>query len=228
VAFLARFARKPEQSWYKGRALAESVKTSSWKFAMRAAPFDDLNDNADLADFRNLMKSILETNMYAAERLPPSSADNAQVTASMLNIRQSSLEERIKFYDKERIRDQRNWYTKKAARNKTAAVNWVVICSFVYVLAIISSLVRANNPLWTFLPTEPLIAIASSIVGWMQIKKFNELSSAYTLTAHEIGFLQSLIQSIDCEKKFSEFVNEAEFAFSREHTQWAARLSASA
>jgi len=44
-----------------------------------------------------------------------------------------------------------------------------------------------------------------------------------SLTAHEIGLLQTRLGTIDSEEKFSAFVNEAERAFSREHTQWVAR-----
>lgn len=38
---LVRSTMKPEQEWYKGRALAESIKTTTWRYCMRAAPFDD-------------------------------------------------------------------------------------------------------------------------------------------------------------------------------------------
>ena len=60
----------------------------------------------------------------------------------------------------------------------------------------------------------------------MQIKKFNELNSSYTLTAHEIGIIQTRLQDVEAEEEFSDFVNEAELAFSREHTQWVARQDA--
>ena len=60
----------------------------------------------------------------------------------------------------------------------------------------------------------------------MQIKKFNELTSAYTLTAHEIGIIQGRLEEVDSEEDLSEFINEAELAFSREHTQWVARQNA--
>ncbi|RWI72075.1 MAG: SLATT domain-containing protein [Mesorhizobium sp.] len=72
-------------------------------------------------------------------------------------------------------------------------------------------------------PTEPLIVIAASLIGWTQIKKFNELASAYTLTAHEIGLTADLITDANSDEAFSAAVNEAELAFSREHTQWVAR-----
>lgn len=104
-------------------------------------------------------------------------------------------------------------------------MKWVVACICVYLLATIGVLLRiefVSPPIWF---TEPLIVVGASIVGWMQIKKFNELSSAYTLAAHEIGLLRSEIEEIENEEDFSLFVNRAELAFSREHTQWVARQS---
>ena len=72
-------------------------------------------------------------------------------------------------------------------------------------------------------PIEPIIVLAASLTGWMQIKKFNELASAYTLTAFEIGIIQDRASDSMSEAEFSDFVGEAEQAFSREHTQWVAR-----
>ncbi len=31
---------QPQRRWYRARALAESVKTLAWRYAMRAAPFE--------------------------------------------------------------------------------------------------------------------------------------------------------------------------------------------
>jgi len=38
---LLRTKLKPEQDWYRCRALAESVKTLTWRYMMRASPFVD-------------------------------------------------------------------------------------------------------------------------------------------------------------------------------------------
>src|SRR4051794_17723543 len=40
VILLTRALGKPEQSWYGCRALAESVKTLTWRYMMRATPFE--------------------------------------------------------------------------------------------------------------------------------------------------------------------------------------------
>jgi hypothetical protein len=222
---LWRFVVKPEQAWYQGRALAESVKTSAWRFCMRSAPFDDLRQADAVSDFQRHLRSILSANQYAGTRLPPNFAADNQVTDSMKNCRELPLSDRMRLYEEHRINDQRKWYAAKAGANKRAALFWVSFCVIAYCGAITLSLTRAAHPEITWLPTEVLITIAASIVGWMQIKKFNELSASYILTAHEISIMHGQFSLISEECKFAEFVNEAEQAFSREHTQWVARLS---
>ena len=65
--------------------------------------------------------------------------------------------------------------------------------------------------------------VASSILTWLQAKKHNELSSSYSLTAHEIILIKSEVNRIENEIDFSEYIMNCENAFSREHTQWFAR-----
>ncbi|HDQ2581608.1 TPA: SLATT domain-containing protein [Morganella morganii] len=75
----------------------------------------------------------------------------------------------------------------------------------------------------TSLPTELITTIISALIGWVQIKKYNELSASYALTAHEIGLIKEQSYYISSEKDFLDFIRDAETAFSREHTQWQAR-----
>lgn len=82
---------------------------------------------------------------------------------------------------------------------------------------------RIIDPSLKWLPTEALAVAASSALGWMQIKRFNELATAYSLTSHEIGIIKSKFKSVNSAEELSKFVEDAESAFSREHTQWAAR-----
>lgn len=220
--FVWRFIVKPEQSWYQGRALAESIKTSSWRFCMRASPFDDDDATAN-AEFRDHLQAILDANEFAGKKLPAQFAAEDQITPEMCALRAKSFEDRMTVYEEQRIRDQRKWYAAKAGNNKIWVKRWVSACILIYGCAIASGLYQANNPDLSFSPTEVLIAIAASIVGWIQIKKFNELAASYILTAHEIGILHGAFSQIEDEKEFLDFVNDAEQAFSREHTQWVAR-----
>ena len=104
-------------------------------------------------------------------------------------MRTQSREDRMAYYLKHRVGDQRNWYKQKSMANRTAARRWVWVSGFCYVIAGSMALSRIALPDWLYWPIEPLIVVAASIVGWMQIKKFNELSAAYTVAAHEIGMI---------------------------------------
>jgi len=68
-----------------------------------------------------------------------------------------------------------------------------------------------------------LFSLPIAILGWVQIKRYQELASSYSLTAHEITFAKNELVQKDTESKFAAFVADTENAFSREHTQWYAR-----
>lgn len=224
AVLIARSHLKPEQSWYRGRALAESIKTSCWRYCMRAEPFGDAeNVQTPRSEFREHLLSILRANRFIGDKMPPDSAAKEQIPQSMQDVRALSLEHRKAYYLEHRIRNQRDWYAKKASANKKASARWVKVGIAAYSVAIALAVSRILYPEWELWPIEPILVFASAVVGWTQIKKFNELASSYTLTAHEIGMIQLKIGEVETEPVFSEFVNDAEQAFSREHTQWVAR-----
>ncbi|MER9494096.1 DUF4231 domain-containing protein [Mesorhizobium sp. M0320] len=218
-----RSVTKPEQVWYQARALAESVKTLTWRFAMRAQPFDDAKVADARADFRKLMADILDSNRHIGNALSGTDSASPQTTDEMMAVRDSSLKDRKDLYLQKRIGDQRKWYERKARANKRSAKTWMGLGVVAYGLGFAFIVVRIADPTMPGWPTEPLIVVASALIGWTQIKKFNELASAYTLTAHEIGLTADLIDDAKTDDAFSAAVNEAELAFSREHTQWVAR-----
>ena len=224
--FVFKVFKKLDQDWYRCRALAESVKTSAWRFAMRAHPFEDAIDiEMPKMMFRNLLQDILRTNQHVAQNLHH--ADSDQVTESMIKVRTLPLADRVSVYVTGRIDDQRNWYSRKSSYNRKALVIWVCTTIAIYLAAVVSLNAERFGIDPFNLVFDPLIVLVTSSLGWLQMKRHGELIASYNLTAHEIGIIRSKAQSIGNEKEFSEFVNEAELAFSREHTQWVARRDAS-
>ncbi|OHZ00178.1 DUF4231 domain-containing protein [Salinicola sp. MIT1003] len=224
ACMLFRMWDKPEQDWYKGRALAESVKTSCWRYCMRAEPFFHSSDiSIPREGFREHLLGIFRSNRNIGHKFSPSIGVDHAATGSMDSVRLSDLHARKNYYLKLRIEDQEEWYLRKAKHNRRASFAWGVIGASVYALAIILSMFKLAFYENFFYPMPVLVALATSIVGWAQIKKFNELASSYTLTAYEIGLIKNKINEVESEESFSDFVNESEQAFSREHTQWVAR-----
>jgi ribosomal protein S17E len=224
IILLSRALSKPEQSWYRCRALAESVKTLTWRYMMHATPFASENNQAML-QFRDELHELFRQNSDTAKQITGDYSGNHQITEAMRNVRTKALSERMAYYLEHRVDEQRSWYTRKSRSSRTAARFWVTISGIAYVTAGSMALSRIALPDWKYWPIEPLIVVAASIVGWMQIKKYNELAAAYSVTAHEIGLIRPKADVVVNEVQFSDFVNDAEKAFSREHTLWIARQS---
>ncbi|WP_191117951.1 DUF4231 domain-containing protein [Vibrio campbellii] len=215
---------KLEKAWYNGRAVAESVKTATWRYCMRAAPFVDARSiQQPNAEFRNMLESILRSNHDLGGQLSEAEDTSEQISNEMKSIRELSLEARVNYYLEFRIDEQRSWYAKKAKENKTKHTIWFGLLVTFQLLAVMCVLARIAYPDWKFWPTDTFVVIAACAVSWMQIKKFTELAAAYSLTAQEIGIIKGRSENIQCEESLSTFVNHAEVAFSREHTQWSAR-----
>ena len=221
---LLRTKLKPEQDWYRCRALAESVKTLTWRYMMRASPFVDEPYVRDpLNEFTHSLNQLINDNRSTVEKIATSSSADDQITDDMNRIRKLDLKHRKDLYDDQRIQEQRNWYANKASINRRSARIWVLIGVAAYTTAILLSLVRLEFQEWRIWPISPIITFASLVIGWTQIKKFNELAVAYTVAAQEIGLIRPKLVSVNQEDQFSRFVVDAELAFSREHTLWIAR-----
>lgn len=212
---------RPDRYWYAGRAVAESVKTITWRYISKAEPFHT-EDKIAQNEFKNSLKLIFKQNGDICSKLADHSNEE-QFTEAMNQMRCSSLKERINNYCENRIKNQRDWYAKKAAYNKKMGNYFFLGLVISNGIAVIASVLKINNIDSVYLSVDVAIAIAAGILSWIQAKRFTELSASYTLTAHEIGFINNKAVTIQTEEDFSKFVGDAENAFSREHTQWAAR-----
>lgn len=215
------FGRRPDRYWYAGRAVAESIKTITWRYVCRAEPFQGSDPKAR-TDFQQKLKAIVDQNKDVAQSLT-NHLESPQITDVMAQMRARPLEERKTTYATSRIKNQLAWYAKKATFNKRTSNRFFWALIGTNAVAVIFSIFRIKFVNVSFWPTDIFIATAASLLSWMQAKRFSELAASYALTAHEIGLIleQSLMPSTD--KEFSLFVGDAENAFSREHTQWVAR-----
>jgi hypothetical protein len=218
------FARTQQfqQSWYQARALAESIKTTSWLYMMGADPYN-ADDVSSAQVFRATLTQLLEDNRSLGDHFESTPAADEQLTPRMEEVRQLNLGEKVAFYRNYRINDQRQWYTQQGTVNRTQGKLWFRILVALYLLATVSVLIRVAAPGFNYYASGLLAVAASSVLTWIQLKRYSESAAAYVLTSHEIGIIQQGLGSISDVGQLSTFVANAESAFSREHTQWAAR-----
>lgn len=79
------FSVRPDRMWYSGRAVAESIKTVTWRYVCRAEPFQTENLIAK-NDFRQTLKQIIEQNREVCESLTEH-LDGEQFTQVMEQLR---------------------------------------------------------------------------------------------------------------------------------------------
>lgn len=212
-----------DRTWYNTRAVAESVKTRTWRYVMRAEPYLDAQDLIAVKKlFFADMRSILDQNKEVGHELLKDIAELSTITDSMDHIRAGTMEERLEYYKVHRTLDQLAWYKRKTDWNKRRAIQWFIglIAAHASAIALLVIEMYSSN---LKLPSEAIMVVASGILAWMQIKRFQDQATAYSLTANEIRIIHDQGELITTESELSDYVKDAENAFSREHTQWVAR-----
>ena len=217
--------QKPDDTWYNGRAVAESVKTRTWRWMMKAEPYNKkISEEQAQRELLSDLKAILDQNRSLSSSLEWSPDLGEAISNAMVSIRMLPWQERLSIYKTDRIDNQSTWYSKKSQFNRRRARQWFAVSILFHSAAVIMLLYRIKEPA-TSLPIEVLAAAASAVLTWVQAKKYSELNSSYALAAHEIVLIKGEAVSVQDETHLSEFVINSESAFSREHTQWTARKS---
>lgn len=215
------FATKPDRCWYASRAVAESVKTVTWRYVTRAEPFDAEDDEARQA-FQRMLGAVVEQNREVAQRFRSYLAET-QLSAAMRNLWESDLQDRLQAFVHGRVVEQQEWYAQRCTSNSRRATLSFVMVVIVLVLATVAAL---GGGRWVgpgSWPADALVVFATTMLAWSQAKRYSELAAAYSLAAVEIGILRLGAEDVSNEASLSAFVRDAENAFSREHTQWVAR-----
>lgn len=208
---------QPERDWYAGRALAESMKTMAWRYAVQGEPFTDGLSEAEL--HRLLRSRVQQLTDKGADRVAIGT-DSPLVTESMLALRCSDFEVRKASYIEQRTTTQRHWYAGKAIFNKRRAEFWRIVLVSAEILAVALATLRITGGM----PVD-LAGLFGSIIAasaaWLVLKQHAQLASAYTTTSRELALQEDILLGTS-EAEWPRAVSDAEEAISREHTMWLA------
>lgn len=214
--------RHPERDWFDGRAVAESIKTASWRYMLRADPFDADDSEADPTFVGRLKEILAERKSLRLTGVP---AEAKAITTEMRRIRSLPWENRRETYLADRIRDQVGWYSDKADTARRRSHQW----SVGGLLTELTAIVAAATLVW--FPGVPnvigaLTSLGAAATAWTQLRRHDDLAQSYDLAARELRLAEALIDSTKDSVAFVAAVADAEKNISREHTLWAIKRGA--
>ncbi|MGA8222925.1 MAG: DUF4231 domain-containing protein [Candidatus Acidiferrales bacterium] len=215
---LLRLGKREDQSWFEGRAVAESAKTLTWRFMMKVQPFH-LEANLE-EDFMSRLRAVLHGCKVCD---PVATTSVREITQRMRDTRDFGWEKRRDFYVASRLNDQIKWYLGKARYNAGRSQLWLVLSIVAQIAAIVAAyyVLRSNGKM-NFVPL--VTTVAASCVAWSQAKNFDELRESYRMANDELCQIKDeQVLRAATEAEFLEAVVNSEGAISREHTMWAAR-----
>ena len=221
VINIVSYIRRYDEKWLNCRAIAESVKTATWRFMMNATPFEAGDPPEEI--FRSKINEIQKHRQFVLSTLAPYQDSEVKLISDfMMNIRGKSTADRKNQYVKSRLLDQKTWYTKKSSDNSVAETHWFYGTTGLQFLAVVLAIIQAATTIPVNL-VPILMTCAAASIAWSRMKKYGELAQSYFLAAQELGELESVSASVKQESEFCQFVNDVEYAISREHTMWCAR-----
>ncbi len=222
-AWFLRFQR-PERLWFQCRAIAESVKTATWRYAMQVAPFGHEHDvGAADGRFVETLAEIRQARPGVERHLANLPSPGTEITDFMRDTRLLGFHQKKELYLRERVLDQISWYERKAVANRSASNRWLTCIIGIQVAALTLSLAHIAFRTLPLNVLPLLMTLASSSLAWMQARRYEELSEPYALAAQELRELASLFPHVKDEPTLFRFVGDVEEAISREHTMWRAR-----
>lgn len=217
VSEIMAWVLQPERDWYSGRALAESAKTLAWRFAVTGDPF--ATTAGDLEAEQILGSRLDEVSREARDRIIVE-PEGALITPAMKALRNLPFHERQRVYVSGRLEDQQAWYARKAKSCRRHATGWRVVLVVGEVVAVTLSILQIVHP-WSLSGAGLAATLIGCASGWVAMKQYSTLASAYSVAATELALLKPRVESAS-EDQWGEVVDDAEEAISREHTLWLA------
>lgn len=222
-----------EDDWYVGRAVAEAVRSESWGYMMRIAPYaDDTADDAFAGKIADLLARSKDIRVGAnANTVMPT-----QMTDAMAAVRARGLTERRQIYLSERIHDQIDWYSRRAATHRRWGTIWLIATVVCQVLAAVfafsalheavmgSGMNPADDHAQIFLRVMSLLGSGALAIGaWAQLNRDDELAKAYAFSVQELALTAGQLERARTEDQLAAAVMATESVISRENRSWLAR-----
>jgi len=210
------------ERWFDGRAVAETVKTQTWRYMMRVAPYQS-DATADRL-FADDLIVAMRARPNLRQSLTDVPSDARQITPTMSAVRELPFHHRRQLYLDQRLANQSGWYHRKSVANLANARRWFwlsLVGQAVAAIIAFSSIFEPQLPLSSLVGF--FAALATAATAWTQLGRHDELSRSYALAYQELIAIRTLAEKVTSQAALQQIVNDGEGAISREHTMWVAK-----
>lgn len=215
---------RPEKKWYDGRALAESIKSLAWLYAVGGGAYKVDDSDSEERQSASAFLAHIEAVVATLPALDQPSGDSPQISAAMRSMRRSTLAARKAAYAEGRIGDQVRWYSAKADFNRRRAQLWNALLLTALICGLALAGVRAAGLLEVDL-LGLTSAVGAAAFAWLNTKDHVSLAEAYAVASHELSAIRDQLDYPTTDDDWAVFVSDAEQAISREHRLWQAARS---
>ena len=215
--------RRYDKRWFDGRAVAETVKTTAWRYMMRVPPFDD-DATAD-ESLAGRLQEALGARVELHATLTGKASDARQISPEMRAVRSATVRGRRDRYRRQRLASQMSWYFRKSQFHRARASRYFLISIVTEIAALATAGLALVIPELARLNLLALLAaVATAATAISQLNRHDELSKSYGLASQELSLIDGIAEGADTEDELARAVDKAESAISREHTMWIAKV----
>ena len=211
--------RSAEDDWYDGRAVAESAKTLTWKYAVRGQPFD-VGDAEATSTYERLVGEVLGE--LRALRSTVEAPNERHDLRPLRQFREAELPDRQAVYREQRLGGQRDWYRRRGGEHRRTARTWGSVAVVLQLGGLAAAALKGLDVIELDL-LSPFATAAAGALAWLAAGDYQKTARAYGLTTLELDMTLEAASQITSEEEWARFVADAEQTMSREHTTWLAR-----
>jgi len=224
ILMIVQYKSNYMNGWQKSRFLAESILSSSWLLLFKIDIYDNTWNNA-LTLFHDRiqeMKSEIIVDDYLKFVTQKSNDNDSPIwIKDNFNI---ETKEKVEFYIRERINDQEAYYYKKTKHNTRQSLNYFWFGLGAMGLGALLTVFTIASIIPEFSYLGLFTTISASLFSWKQTKRFEELSSTYSVAVEELKDFKKKLLLDNSEVRVKEIIYDTEKSISREHKLWVSKI----
>jgi hypothetical protein len=225
ILMIIQFKSNYMDGWQKSRFLAESILSQSWLLLFKV---DNYNKDYNLAvgiflERINEMKTEINVTDYL-KFVSAISEDNDQPKWISENFNKNISEKR-NYYITERINDQEKYYYKKTLYNRRNSEKyfWFGILAMGIGAVLTTLTIMDIIPNFSYLGL--FTTLSAALFSWKQTKRFEELSSTYSVAIEELKDFKKKLLLDSSEDEIKAIIYDTEKSISREHKLWVSKIN---